>query len=244
MGLLITFFLGLFIIAGAMLARAAKNDGLIEQLSVAVAFGTMTALAAAELLPEALENLEGQNKIVLPACVLLGIVLLKLLDHFIPEHDHVHGFDHNCTEGNVIHIGIVSSVAVIIHNMIEGMAVYSMSEKSVKVGLLVALGVGLHNIPMGMVIYSTLKKEKRSLKTALLSAASLSTFAGGLVMKLLWFIVDDFMIGVLIGLTLGMIVYIVVFELIPHLMHAKRKGLSLAGAIAGAAIIALSSLLG
>lgn len=243
MGLCFTFLLGLFMIAGALIARAAKDDGQIEQLSVAVAFGTMTALAVTEIFPEALESLEGRNGMILPVCALLGIVMLKLLDHFIPEHDHAHGFDHHCTQENVIHIGIVSSIAVIIHNMIEGMAVYSMAEESLKVGFLMALGVGLHNIPMGMVIYSTLKKETRKLKTVLFAAAALSTFAGGLLMKLFWFAVDDYVIGVLLSLTLGMIAYIVLFELVPHLMHSKRKGLSLTGALIGVAIILICGLL-
>ena len=55
----------------------------------------------------------------------------------------------------------MSSVAIILHNIIEGMAVYSMAAESLNVGVMIAFGVGLHNIPMGMIIYSTLVKEKR-----------------------------------------------------------------------------------
>lgn len=242
MALSITFLLGIFIIAGAAIARSTKDSELIEQLSISIAFGTMSALAVLELLPESMEHLESGNIVILAVCVLAGIALLKLLDHFIPDHDNAHGFDHECTTENVIHIGIMSSVAIILHNIIEGMAVFSMAEKSVSVGLLIALGVGLHNIPMGMVIYSTLSREKRSRKLAFLMAAALSTFAGGVIMKLLWFMIDDFVIGILIALTLGMIIYIVVFELLVHLMHSKHKLLSLAGAAAGVAIILISSL--
>lgn len=242
MALSITFLLGIFIIAGAAIARSTKDSELIEQLSISIAFGTMSALAVLELLPESMEHLESGNIVILVVCVLAGIALLKLLDHFIPDHDNAHGFDHEYTTENVIHIGIMSSVAIILHNIIEGMAVFSMAEKSVSVGLLIALGVGLHNIPMGMVIYSTLSREKRSRKLAFLMAAALSTFAGGVIMKLLWFMIDDFVIGILIALTLGMIIYIVVFELLVHLMHSKHKLLSLAGAAAGVAIILISSL--
>lgn len=242
MALLITFLLGIFIIAGAAIARSTKDSGLIEQLSISIAFGTMSALAVLELLPEAREHMESGSIVILILCVLAGVAMLKLLDHFIPDHDNAHGFDHECTTENVIHIGIMSSVAIILHNIIEGMAVFSMAEKSVSVGLLIALGVGLHNIPMGMVIYSTLSREKRSRKLAFLLAAALSTFAGGVIMKLLWFMINDFVIGILIALTLGMIIYIVVFELLVHLMHAKHKLLSLAGAAAGVAIIIISGL--
>ncbi len=243
MGLLITFFLGIFIIAGAVIAKSVRNTKLIEQLSISVAFGTMLALVVMDLLPEAFEHLNNEHIFVLPVCVVLGIVLLKLLDFLIPEHDHAHGFEHECSDENVIHIGIISSVAVILHNVIEGMSVYSISTQSTRLGLLIALGVGLHNIPMGMVIYSTLRKESRRKKLILFFAVFLSTFIGGLIMKTLWSAMNDFVIGILISLTLGMILYIVAFELLPHLMHAKKKWLSLIGALIGVIVIVISSLL-
>jgi ZIP family zinc transporter len=237
MGLLITFFLGIFLLVGAMIARSVKNTALIEQISISIALGTMAALALDEILPEALENLEGRNYMVLAVCVLLGVAILKSLDHFIPEHDHEHGLHHDCTEKNVIHIGIVSTIAVILHNIIEGMAVYSIAQQDVTSGTLMAIGVGLHNIPMGMVIYSTLQKEKRTPKLLLLGSAALSTFIGGLLMKFLWGSISEYAIGLLLGLTLGMIVYIVVLELLPHLLHGKKKGLSLAGVVLGVLLI-------
>lgn len=243
MGLAVTFFLGTFIIIGAVIARSTRDSELIENLSISIAFGSMFTLALWELLPEALENLGGGRWSTVFLCVAVGILLLKVLDHFIPEHDGAPGFEHDCTPENVIHIGIMSSIAVIAHNIIEGMAVYSISEESVRMGMLVALGVGLHNIPMGMFLYSTLQKENRGRKVVLLAGASLSTFLGGIMMKLLWFMISDFVVGILISLTLGMIVYIVAFELLPHLMHLKRRGASVVGVIIGVAVIVVSSLL-
>ncbi len=97
---------------------------------------------------------------------------------------------------------------------------------------------------MGMVIYSTLSREKRGRKIALLLAAALSTFVGGLLMKMMWSMIDDFITGILISLTMGMIVYIVLFELLVHLMHTKNKLLSAAGVAIGVAIILVSGLFG
>lgn len=244
MGLLITFILGIFLLGGAVIARSVKDAHLIEQLSIAIGFGSMAALGALEILPEALEHLEGRSPLILLVCAAAGVALLKLLDHFIPEHDHAHGLDHDCSEANVIHIGVVSSVAIILHNVIEGMAVYSMSQETMKVGALMALGVGLHNIPMGMVIYTTLQKEKRMPKLILLGATTLSTFLGGLLMMLFWGNVSDFVIGILMSLALGMLIYIVFLELLPHMLHGKRKKMSAGGALLGVLIIGVSLLFG
>ena len=160
MEILITFFLGIFIIAGACVARCVRNTKIIEQLSISAAFGTMLALSIMELFPEAFEQLGKDNVWVIITFIALGVLLLKLLDHFIPKHHHSHGADRRYTAENVIHIGIISSIAVILHNVIEGMAVYSIAAESLSSGVMMAIAVGLHNIPMGMVIYSTLRQEK------------------------------------------------------------------------------------
>lgn len=237
MGILITFFLGVFILLGAAIAKSAKNEKLIEQLSISIAFGTMSALTLTELIPEAVEGI-GENKIPLTLLLIFaGILILKILDRFIPDHDNAHGFDHDCTPENVIHIGIISSIAVILHNIIEGMAVYSMTSTSIKTAFLLSVGVGLHNIPMGMVIYSTLKNEKKNIKFLLLAAVSLSTMAGGIIMSFMWSMINDFIIGILISLTLGMIIYLIIFELLPHIMHSKNKKLSLLGILIGVVVI-------
>ncbi|MBP3635057.1 MAG: ZIP family metal transporter [Bacilli bacterium] len=247
MGLLITFILGIFILVGALLAKLPKNSKLIEQISISVALGTMISLVTFELIPEVFETFKSDNILktifIILIFILLGIVILKILDIFIPEHDHEHGLSHNCTQDNLIHIGVVSSIAIILHNIIEGMAVYSMSESSFKLGVLVSLGVGLHNIPMGMILYSTLKKDNNKKRIILLSLASLSTFIGGLLMMLISSLLSEVVIGVLILITLGMLIYIIIFELIPHLLHCKNKILSIIGVVIGFLILIISTII-
>lgn len=240
MALLITFFLGIFILIGALIAKSAKNHMLIEQLSVSVAFGTMLAMAFGELLPEAIEKLEGTKTFILLLCIIAGIAVLKLFDIFIPNHDKSHDFAQDCTAENTVHIGIMASIAIILHNIIEGTAVYSIAADSIHMGIMVALGVGLHNIPMGMMVYSTLSHERRVKKLSMLAAVAFSTLGGGIIMKLLWPVISDFLIGILISLSLGMIIYIVFFELLTNLMHRGRRLLSASGTVIGIALIIIS----
>ncbi len=242
MNLLITLLLGAFIILGALAVHLFKRHEIIEQVSIAFACGTMVMLVILDLLPEAFEAVGGGRWYLILLFTLLGLLLLKLLDHWVPDHDDAHGTHHDCTEENVMHIGIMSSVAVLLHNMIEGMAVYSLAMESTRMGLLVALGVGLHNIPMGMIITATLEHEPRRFRWTVLAVAAVSTFLGGLVMHLLSFAVSPFLLGVLIALTLGMLLYIIIFELVPHLLHSPNKKLSIICALAGMALILVSTL--
>ena len=211
MGLLITFVLGLFILIGVFLVKISKNTKLIENLSISVALGCMISLAVSDLFPEIYETFS--NKIYLIIIfVVIGVLILKLLDIFIPEHDHEHGLSHECTEENLLHIGIVSTIAIVLHNIIEGMAVYSITTESVKVGLLMALGVGLHNIPMGMVIYSTLKKEDKKKRILMILLSTISTFIGGLLMALISSLISDFVIGILLNSSALSLLLIAIFS--------------------------------
>jgi len=239
MGLLLTFFLGLFILVGVAVVRIGEErHHTIENFSIALACGTMTALVFADLLPEAIEHLEeGPTAIIIVVCIAIGIGVLKILDHFIPDHDGELTLSHECSESNVAHIGIITTVAVTLHNLIEGMAVFSVASESPETGMLMALGVGLHNIPMGIIIASTLEHERPAKRYGFLAAAALSTFVGGVVMSLTWGAISDFAIGILISLTLGMIVYIVAFELVPHMLHTRNWKLSAVGIVLGVAIV-------
>lgn len=247
MGLLITFVLGIFILIGALVIKLTKNKKIVEQLSISIALGTMMSLSVLELIPEVYETFKVDNLVqtigVIVILIIIGILILKILDRFIPEHDHEHGLSHECTEENLAHIGIVSSVAIILHNVIEGMAVYSMTIESVKLGFLVALGVGLHNIPMGMIISSTLENENKKKKIVILLLVTLSTFFGGILMMLVSNILSELLIGSLICITLGMLIYIMLFELIPHLLHSKNKLLSIIGILIGIAIMIITGLI-
>ena len=84
--LVITFLLGLFFAAGAAAARLSDNTRKIEEISISVAAGAMSALAAADIIPEILHEMSGTGLIKAVLFTAAGIVYLKLLDRFVPEH--------------------------------------------------------------------------------------------------------------------------------------------------------------
>lgn len=243
MGLIITFLLGIFFLAGAALIHLAKNSEWIEQLSVSLAFGSMSALVILELLPEVIEEFAREHLLAAIITIVAGIAGLRILDHFIPDHDgHIEAGskDHH---DNMVHIGIISAIAIILHNTVEGMTVYSLTLESIRQGALLSLGVGLHNIPMGMLIYTSLEKEKKSKRYLIIALTALSTFLGGLLMSFISPLLNEFVLGILICITLGMILYIIFFELISDLLRRKHWPLSAAGTIIGVLILLVSTLM-
>ena len=249
--LLLTLFVGLFILVGSLCGITYKNNKKLTDFSISMAFGVIVFLIIFSLIPETFEVLNeevGSLRTILSMIILslIGIISLKILDLFIPHHEHEshHHHEHKnskCHNEHLHHIGLISSVAIIIHNLIEGMSLYLVSSKNLLSGLLLCLGIGLHNIPMGLVIATTLIASKytkeKTLKLSII--VSISTFIGGLIMFLLGG-ANSMIEGVLLGLTIGMLVYILIFELYEQIRNIKNKTISRIGIFIGSLLIILS----
>lgn len=221
--LLVTLLLGMFLLVGTLIVFLTDNDKKLVNFSIGLALSVMVMLAIGDLIPEAYELIKASYNltdtiIIIVVSILIGIVILKILDLYIPDHD-------SDNKEQLLHIGIVSAVALVLHNIIEGMALYGVLMTSVKLGVLVCIGIGLHNIPLGLTITSTLFKANNNKKKTILTVlcVSLSTFVGGLLMFLFGNTINDFLLGVLLAITLGMILYIALFELLPHVRENKNK---------------------
>lgn len=246
LGLGVTLALGLFILLGSAIVFITKNSNKVVNFSISMALGVMIALGLFELFPEAMEHLNESTSMTwfyFLIFLLIGLGLLFALDKFVPDHDIPEPTEKEINE-NLRHIGIVSSIALMLHNIIEGMAVYSSVTTDLHMGLLMCIGVGLHNIPLGMVITSTFYKYNNSIKKTLFASLliSISTFIGGFIMYLLSGIVSTFILGLLLTMTLGMLCYIILFELLPHVWEHKKEGTTWFGCVLGIMILFISKL--
>ncbi len=240
-GLVLTLVLGFFIIIGAFLMHIFENKERFLVISLSMAFGVMVSLIFLELLPESFEIFnEKYSSIISIAMILIfsiiGFLILKILDKFIPDHE-------DDDEANLIHVGIVSSIAIILHNIIEGMAIYNTFNTSINLGILLSIGVGLHNIPLGMVLSSTFYKSLSNKKKSnvIIFLISTSTFVGGLIMCIFNNVFkNEFIIGLLLSITVGMLVYINIIEILPKLIKSKDKKMIITSIIVGILILFVS----
>ncbi|MDO5393701.1 MAG: ZIP family metal transporter [Mycoplasmatota bacterium] len=227
LGLLTTLLLGLFIIIGALIAFLIKRKERVVDFSLGLAFSVIIMLIITDMLPEIIEHLGTKHIYLFIIFTVLGFGLLKLLDHFIPDHDDDGKMDTaQEKKENLVHIGIITSCALVLHNIIEGMAVYSAVISNTSLGIAITLGIGFHNIPLGMVIAGTFHQSKETLSKTILSiiAVSLSSFVGGLILFFLNLTaVSSIVLGILLSLTLGMLLFIAISELYPRLHALKNK---------------------
>ncbi len=139
--LLLTLLVGLFILIGSLCGLYFKNNNKFTDFSISIAFGVIVGLIILEILPESFEILSNEVGVFrsifsILILILIGIIILKILDIFVPHHEHEMHHHHShknekCHNEHLYHIGIVSSVAIVIHNLIEGMSLYLVSSGNI-----------------------------------------------------------------------------------------------------------------
>lgn len=237
MAMVITFMAGISILVGALVIRMSKNPEKIERLSIALALGSLLSLMIFDLSPEIVEKVSHKNIIQPIVFVILGAAILKILDIFLPDHDDT---KENHDKENAAHIGLIAAFAVILHNILEGMTIYSLSLTSVNQGIIFAIGISLHNIPMGMLIYSTIDDKKRREKSVILSVVTGATLIGGILMAFISGFLSEGIVLILLCVATGMIAFIVFDELLPHVLRTRPIKPSIIGAVAGFMLVFIS----
>ena len=239
---LITLLAGLFFLIGSVISKLGKNKKGIVEFSLSMAFSVMLLLLTFDLIPEIVELTNNKSGIFVIVLGLCGIIMLKLIDMLIPHHNHEEEVKKHHHEKHLEHIGTITTVALLIHNIIEGMSIYALSLVNPKLGIIMALGVGLHNIPFGIEITMTLEKaKKKSLPSIIL--LTLSTSLSAIIMILVGNISDVTLAG-LMSLTIGMIIYLLIFELAPELYESKNKKSITLGTIVGIILMVANILIG
>ena len=196
-----------------------------------------------DIIPEVLELLEDDKKIFMYVFIAIGIIILKLIDILVPHHNHDEELKTH--HRHLKHIGIISSLSLIMHNVIEGASIFNLASHDIKAGILMAIGVGLHNIPFGIEITATLYETKKERKKIIFNILllTISTVLGALVM-MIFKDINSFVLGGLMSITIGMIVYLILFELLGEFRESKNKKHSLIGLFSGIIFMVIILLIG
>ncbi len=183
-----------------------------------VSFITLMIVSLLELIPDSIKLINDNYNIylsILIAIILftLGLFTTKCLDNKVGE-------------GNTYYrIGIISMIAMILHNIPEGIITYITTTNDFKLGLLVTITILFHNIPEGLIIalpiyYATKKRGKAILYTLLSGTSELL----GAVLSYLFLskLINNFILGLIYSFTAGIMIYVSLFELLPFIKRKKE----------------------
>ena len=123
-------------------------------------------------------------------------------------------------------VGILSMIAIILHNIPEGIVTFIVSNKSIMLGVAICIAIALHNIPEGISIavpiyYSTKNRKKAILYTLI---ASLSEPFGAILTGLFLInYINDMILGLLFAFIGGIMIQISVGKLLPTGNNYNKK---------------------
>lgn len=207
-----------------------KDTNKLISISLAFASGVMASVSIFSLLPESykLIHVGYQQKptiILILLFILIGILVASIIDKLFKKIDN-----------KLYKIGIISAIALMLHNIPEGILTFSTTSTNITLGLTLALSIMCHNIPEGISIsvpiyYSTKSKKKAFFYTAI---SGFSEILGALITYLfLSEYINNNFIGIMLSLTTGIMIYISIFELLPNSLEYKSKRSTIVSFIIG-----------
>lgn len=242
MPFLLTTIAGLSTMVGTFLIFVSKKKSKLTILtSLSFAAAVMMTVSLTDLIPESFSMLSMHFKtfptvLVLFIFVNFGIILSFTIDKYLPD----------ISNDGLYRIGVISMLAIILHNIPEGIATFMAGNVDIKLGIALTIAIALHNIPEGISIsvpiyYATGSKQKAVLYTFI---SGLSELLGAILTYLfLKPFINDFVMGCLFALIAGIMLHISFYELLPASLNYKKNKLTLIFFVIGILFMIISHLL-
>jgi zinc and cadmium transporter len=148
----------------AVVSRARWSVRALDAM-VALAAGFMMAVVVVEIFPEAILR-GGANAAIV---ALAGYMLVHLTQHTLVKHFHFGEETHHVTQA----VSFSALVGLMMHTVVDGVAIASGFGVSAALGMLIFVAVLLHKFPEGLAISSLFLAAGASRQRALLAAAAL-----------------------------------------------------------------------
>ena len=256
---LLSLLAGLSTGIGGLITLFAKRQN-TNFLSVSLGFsaGVMVYVSLVELLPEAqgllsvgLGSRNGQIAAVLS--FFSGMLLAGTTDRILPADRNPHEVRQletskitNEPGKNLMRTGVITAIAITIHNFPEGIATFVSVIHDPTVALPIVLAIALHNIPedisVAVPIYYATGNRRKALIYSLASGLAEPLGAVTAYFVLMPFLNEN-IYGILFAMIAGIMVFISYDELLPSAREYGEHHLSIYGMVAGMMVMAMSLIL-
>lgn len=215
-----------------------KYQNKLIPLSLALSAGIMLTVSLISLIPESINYLNENNIILIILYTLIhiniGIIIVNILDKKIDKNN------------NLYKLGIISTIALILHNIPEGITTYLTTNINQDLGIKLSIAIALHNIPEGISIaipiyYSTNDKKKAFFIT--LIAGSSELFGTILAHIFLKNIISNTILSIVLSITAGIMINLSFKELIPKSLDYQNKKITIIGILLGIIIMIICNIL-
>jgi ZIP family zinc transporter len=256
---LLTLFAGLSTAIGGVISFAGKKNNKFLAVSLGFSAGVMVYVSMTEIFFKAKEalsaDLGGKAGLWIAALAFFsGIILVAVIDKLIPKEANPHevtdtdraAYTHGKSRSGLLRTGLLTALAVSIHNFPEGLATFISALQDPSLGVPVAIAIAIHNIPEGVAIsvpvYYATNSKKKAFAYALLSG--LAEPVGALVgFALLMPFLSDMLLGIVFAAVAGIMVFVSIDELLPAAQGYAEHHYSIYGFLLGMAVMSVSLIL-
>lgn len=258
-------------IGGALVLFKKKLSSDFLAGALGLSAGVMIFISLAELYPEAQAEImasgysaHGEAFVLIAFFVGMGII--TLIDFLIPEYENPHEatglsldsrtpavgiLEHTGNEKALHRLGMMSALAIAVHNFPEGVATFIGALNDPQVGTGITFAIAIHNIPEGIAVAIPIYYATRSKGKALLYAtlSGLSEVLGALLCLAVTAIFGVELTGggpvfpLILAAVAGIMIYISLDELLPTAEKYGRHHIAIAGVVGGMAIMGVSLLI-
>ena len=257
-------------IGGALVLFKKKISSDFLAGALGLSAGVMIFISMAEMFPESQEMIAGTGLTHGEAFVLVaffvGMGLITLIDFAIPEYENPHeapglsldsktaavGMLEQTGNEKALHrLGLLSALAIAVHNFPEGIATFIGALNDPEMGAGITFAIAIHNIPEGIAvaipIYYATKSKGKALLYATLSG--MSEVIGALLCLAVTAIFGIELTGggptfpLVMAAVAGIMIYISLDELLPTAEKYGKHHIAIAGVVGGMAIMGISLLI-
>ena len=257
-------------IGGALVLFKKKISSNFLAGALGLSAGVMIFISLAELFPEAQAMISdiglphGEAFVLIAFFVGMGII--TLIDFTIPEYENPHEasglslsdktaavgvLEHTGGEKALHRLGLLSAIAIAVHNFPEGIATFIGSLNDPEMGAGITFAISIHNIPEGIAvaipIYYATKSKGKALLYATLSG--LSEVVGAALCLAITAIFGIDLTGgspafpLVLSAVAGIMIYISLDELLPTAEKYGKHHIAIAGVVGGMALMGISLLI-
>ena len=255
-GILLTLLAGLSTGIGSAISFFYKRTN-TKMLSGALGLsaGVMIYVSFVELMPSGCQLLEKvydakTAELYTILAFFFGIILIALIDFLVPEDENpheVHTREDLKKMEALKRTGLMTALAISIHNFPEGMATFATALSDVSLAIPIMIAIAIHNIPEGMAvsvpIYHATGNRQKAFWLSFLSgmAEPIGAVIGFFFLLPFW---SPTLNASLLSVVSGIMVYISFDELLPATESFGHHHIGIIGVVIGMAVMAFTLWMG
>lgn len=219
-----------------------KQEKIDEFITFCLSFSlsVMICISITDLIPSPSRVVVSRYGLLLGSIILIGVFLLGM---FIVNVVNKKIEEISNRSSNLYKVGILSMIALMLHNFPEGIATFMSAYQDINLGINLGFAIMMHNIPEGISIavpiYYSTGSKKKALKNTFVSG--LAEPIGAIVAFIfLSKYINELSIALILILVAGIMITLAINKLLPEALNYNKDRYIYLGMITGAIIMIIN----